>query len=98
MLTRLRTHVLKTFLVVLDKLFTLTRAKASPSYPYDKRINTINLPTTIDKELRQLIATGNKLEAVKRVTKLTGAGLRVSKDYVDTIAKKCARTSYGKTA
>jgi ribosomal protein L7/L12 len=86
MLTRLRAHVLRMFLVVLDKLFTLTRVKASPSYPYDKRTHTINLPPPIDQELRQLIATSNKVEAVKRVTQLTGASLRVSKDYIDRLA------------
>ena len=86
MLTRLRTRILKTFLWTLDKHFTLTRTKVSPSYPYDKRTRMINLPSAIDKELRQLIVTGNKVEAIKRVTKLTGACLRVSKDYVDTLA------------
>jgi hypothetical protein len=78
--------MLKTFLGFLDKLFTLTRSTSPPLYPYDARTNRINVPTTIDKELRQLIATGNKVEAVKRVTKLTGASLRVSKDYIDTLA------------
>jgi ribosomal protein L7/L12 len=86
MWSRLRIHVLKTFLVVLEQLFALTRAKSPPPYPYDAHTNRINVPETIDKELRQLIATGNKVEAVKRVTKLTGAGLRVSKDYIDTLA------------
>ena len=85
MLTGFRAHVLRTFLVVLDTLFTLTRAKTSPSYPCDKRTHTINLPPPIDQELRQLIASGNKVEAVKRVAKLTGAGLRGSKDYIDTL-------------
>jgi hypothetical protein len=86
MLTRLRAYVLKSFLVFLEKLFTLTRSKTPPLYPYDKRTHTINLPPTVEKELRHLIAAGNKVEAVKRVTKLTGAGLRVAKDYIDTLA------------
>jgi ribosomal protein L7/L12 len=34
-----------------------------------------------------LIQTGKKVEAVKRVTELTGAGLRISKDYVDSLVK-----------
>jgi len=33
-----------------------------------------------------LVLTGQGVEAVKRVTELTGAGLRVSKDYVDSLA------------
>jgi ribosomal protein L7/L12 len=41
------------------------------------------LPADIKKEISRLVSTGDKVEAVKRVTRLTGAGLRVSKDYVD---------------
>jgi ribosomal protein L7/L12 len=36
---------------------------------------------------------GNKIEAVKRVTELTGVGLRVSKDYVDNLALDNKRTA-----
>ena len=86
MLTHLRARMLQTFLGFLDTLFTLTRSPSPPLYPYDKHTHTINLPPPIDQELRQLIVTGNKVEAVKRVTKLTGASLRVSKDYIDTLA------------
>jgi ribosomal protein L7/L12 len=45
------------------------------------------LPAQIERELRRLVSTGNKVEAMQRVISLTGAGLRVSKDYVDTLAK-----------
>ena len=47
----------------------------------------IRLPPDIEDELRVLVQMGKKVEAVKRVTELTGAGLRVSKDYVDGLVK-----------
>jgi ribosomal protein L7/L12 len=60
--------------------------KSTPPYPYNKRTDTITLPPEIEKELRQLVLSGNKIEAMRRVLKLTGAGLRVSKDYLDSLA------------
>ncbi len=75
------------FLEMLEEFFEATRPKVTPSYPYDGRTNKIELPMEIEKELLRLLSTGNKAEAVKRVTRLTGAGLRVSKDYVDTLAR-----------
>ena len=82
---------LKTVLVILDKFFQLTRKKATPPFPYEQRTNTITLPSDVEKELRRLISDGDKVEAVRRVTKLTGAGLRVSKDYVDSLPKRSRR-------
>ena len=79
---------LKAVLVILDKFFQLTRKKSTPPFPYNKKTNMIILPSEVEKELRRLISTGNKVEAIKRVTKLTGAGLRVSKDYVDSLPKR----------
>ncbi len=75
------------FLEMLEELFEATRTKLTPSYPYDERTNKIELPAKVEKELLRLLSTGNKAEAVKRVTRLTGAGLRISKDYVDTLAR-----------
>lgn len=80
---RLIASLLKAFLVLLEQIFAVTRDKAIPLYPYDKRIDAITLPSTIRKELIELVAAGNKVEAVRRVARLTGAGLRTSKDYVD---------------
>ncbi len=74
------------FLEMLEEFFEATRPKLTPSYPYDERTNKIELPAKVEKELLRLLSTGNKAEAVKRVTRLTGAGLRASKDYVDTLA------------
>lgn len=74
------------FLEMLEEFFETTRPNLPPSYPYDERTNKIELPAKVEKELLRLLSTGNKVEAVKRVTRLTGAGLRASKDYVDTLA------------
>jgi len=62
--------------------------KTIPPYPYDKRANTITLPSDIDHELFHLAAGGDRVEAIKRVMELTGAGLKVSKDYVDALLKR----------
>jgi ribosomal protein L7/L12 len=43
----------------------------------------IRLPDEVVADLKFLLLSGNKVEAVKRVAELTDAGLRISKDYVD---------------
>jgi ribosomal protein L7/L12 len=88
MLKRLIAAVLKAFLMILDKMFLLVRKKFVPLYPYDKRTKAITLPKELERQLRRLVAEGNKVEAVRQVTRLTGAGLRVSKDYVDSLVRK----------
>ncbi len=71
----------------LEKEFERVRKPILPAYPYDPKTNTIHLPTHIEEELRSLVLSGHKVQAVKRVTELTGAGLRVSKDYVDNLIR-----------
>ena len=88
LLSRLPRPVLQALLVVLEKVFALLRKKAVYPFPYNIRTHTISLPAQIERELRRLVSTGKKVEAMKRVISLTGAGLRVSKDYVDTLAKE----------
>lgn len=70
----------------LETLFEAERDKSfPPPYPCDSDLNTIRLPREIEAHLQQLARTGHKIEAVKQVTKLTGAGLRLAKDYVDSL-------------
>ena len=64
------------------------RKMFKPLFPYDAKTEVICLPQHIEEELRHLVLTGKPVEAVERVTELTGAGLRVSKDYVDNLAKQ----------
>lgn len=71
------------FLEKLDEAYQSQQNNPNPPYPYDTETNQIKLPLHIVRELKQLCQQGEKIQAVKRVTKLTGAGLRVSKDYVD---------------
>jgi hypothetical protein len=71
----------------LEAEFARVRKPVTPHYPYDPRTNKIRLPPDIADELRVLVQTGKKVEAVKRVTELTGAGLRVSKDFVDGLVE-----------
>ena len=86
MWTRLPRPVLRFVQWLLEVAFRFARPKVTPVYPYDPQSKTIRLPIEIERELRRLVAAGNTVEAVKRVTRLTGAGLRVSKDYVDGLA------------
>lgn len=75
-------------LALLEEAFAKHRKKVKPLFPYDPKTDTIRLPQSIEEELRRLVLTGSKVEAIKHVTELTGAGLRVSKDYVDNLAKQ----------
>ena len=88
MLTRLPRPVLHVILVVLETIFALIRKKGVYPFPYNKTTNTITVPAQIDNELYSLVAVGKHVEAVKRVTRLTGAGLGVSKDYVDQLVAR----------
>jgi len=71
-------------LALLDKLYTLRKRPYPPPYPYEKATDTITLPADIEARIRK-IAADNKVDAVQNVTLLTGAGLRVSKRYVDSL-------------
>jgi hypothetical protein len=80
--------VLHGSLVVLKTIFALIRRKGVSPFPYKRTTNTITLPAQIDHALHGLVAVGKHVEAVQRVTRLTGAGLRVSKDDVDQLAER----------
>ena len=71
----------------LEKLYEQQRPKIKPKYSYDRKTGTIQLPPEIVEDLKFTLLTGNKVAAVKRVAELTGAGLRLSKDYVDGLLK-----------
>ena len=75
LLSRLPRPVLQALLVVLEKVFALRRKKAVYPFPYNKSTHTISLPAQIERELRRLVSTGKKVEAMKRIISLTGAGL-----------------------
>ena len=82
-------YVLKLFFDVflwsLDKLFEIIRKKVKPMYPYNRETQKINLPKNIENEIYNMAIKENKPKAVHKVTELTGAGLRISKDYVDNL-------------
>ena len=48
----------------------------------------IKLPPDVEAKLSKLIRAGKKIEAMKEVLDLTGAGLRLAKDYVDELEQK----------
>ena len=58
-----------------------------PLYPVDPATHVINLPADVVHELFHL-AESNRVEAVKRVRELTGAGLKAAQDYVDALDRR----------
>ncbi len=72
----------------LAELYQQERPKIKPAYPYNQKKNEIHLPDEIVADLKFLLSAGNKVAAVKRVAELTGAGLRLSKDYVDALVNQ----------
>jgi ribosomal protein L7/L12 len=72
-------------LKALDDLYEKTRKKVDPLYPINKKTGKIELPDDIVADLKFLMLVGRKPEALKRVAELTGAGLRISKDYIDSL-------------
>lgn len=74
------------FLDEQEVLFEAERDRSIPPlYPFDPKRNLIRIPKGVEDHLRQLAQNGEKIEAVKQITRLTGASLRVSKDYIDSL-------------
>ena len=70
----------------LEALYAQTHKRTSPPpYPYDEQRSVIRLPQGVVKEIRQMVRSGDVPAAMKRVAELSGAGLRVAKDYVDSL-------------
>jgi ribosomal protein L7/L12 len=87
MFMRIKLALLRLVSAFLEKAFALTTKIPDPPYPYDTRTNTIKLPSEVKQELQTLILEGKRIEAIKQVVHMTGAGLKLSKRYVDKLAK-----------
>ena len=72
-------------LQIIEKLYEKQRKKIMPVYPVSKTTGKIELPEEIITDVKFLLLVGNKHAAVKRVAELTGATLRMSKDFVDSL-------------
>jgi len=73
----------------LEAVFEQERDKSvKPLYPIVENGKEIKLPQDVEKRLHQMAKTRKAPQAVKEVAYLTGAGLRVAKDYVDRLAKQ----------
>ena len=70
-------------LKAIEELYEKERKKIVPLYPFNKKTGKIEWPEEVLADLKFFLLVGNKPAAVKRVAELTGAGLRLSKDYVD---------------
>lgn len=83
---RLPTHLSPDKLNHGEPLFEAERDRSlPPPYSFDRDSNTIRLPQEVEAHFQQLARTGRKIQAIRQVTHLTGAGLRVVKDYVDSL-------------
>ncbi len=61
-------------------------ASASSSLPVQPNNRPpVQLDPAGEQAVRELLAGGNKLEAIKRVRELTGLGLKEAKDYVESL-------------
>jgi len=72
-------------LKAIEKLYEKERKKIVPLYPANKKTGKIELPEDVIADLKFFLLVGNKTAAVKRVAELTGASLRMSKDFVDDL-------------
>ena len=62
-----------------------------PPYPVDPQTEKIRLPGKLRQEVRELLKQGGKPAAMQRVMQLTGAGLRVAKNYVDGLEETAVK-------
>jgi hypothetical protein len=62
-----------------------------PIYPYDKQTETIHLPDETAAEIKALWQSGKHPDALKRVMELTGAGLAISKRYLDGLPGRLSK-------
>ncbi len=69
---------------------SLKRERKIPPFPYDEGTNGIRLPADVERQLRRLVSTGRRAEAINIVNKLTEArlraGLQVVENYLDGLA------------
>jgi len=72
-------------LKAIEELYEKERRKITPRYPINQKTGKIELPEDVIADLKFFLLVGNKPAAVKRVAELTGAGLRASKDFVDSL-------------
>jgi ribosomal protein L7/L12 len=63
-----------------------TPPQSSPKASRERSVaSPVQLDPAAERELRELVARGQKIEAIKRVRELTGLGLKEAKDYVESL-------------
>lgn len=73
---------------ILNTISELQSEIARTNAVLDKIAKQIGVPDTdINDELKNLIAKGNTIEAVKIYRKFAGVGLKESKEYIDSLGK-----------
>src|SRR5262245_61459074 len=75
-------------ILVLVAILFLRRLNWGSSPGYTQllpRQPMVRLDPSAERELRELLARGQKIEAIKRVRESTGISLKEAKDYVDSL-------------
>lgn len=72
----------------LEQWYAANRVPRVPLYPPEPQSEKLKLPPHVEAKLSKLIREGRKIEAMKEALDLTGAGLRLAKEYVDELEKK----------
>ena len=62
--------------------------RPTPPYPYDKDTDTISLPPALKKDVLDTALAKGVPVAMKKVMEFTGAGLKVSKSYIDDLVER----------
>jgi ribosomal protein L7/L12 len=82
-LTGLGLKEAKDYVELLPQAATI--ATASYTEPTSHAVPTVRLDPAAESQLRELVARGQKIEAIKRVRELTGLGLKEAKDYIELL-------------
>jgi ribosomal protein L7/L12 len=52
-----------------------------------RTVRSVSLTASLEQEVRRLLDRGRKIEAIKRVREVTGAGLKAAKDAVEAVGQ-----------
>ena len=83
-----RTPAGQAFLNWLNEEFGRARTPVVPVFPWNPQTDEIRLPDKVNRALRQLVLSNNRIKAVQRVAHLTSARLRASKDNLDRLVQE----------
>ncbi len=75
-------------LYIISSISDLKKDIAHINANINKIAEKVEVPNTLDDELKKLILEGKKIEAVKNYRVATGAGLVEAKEYIDFLSER----------